>query len=157
MDQQISIQLFDFCGGGQLCESLVAILRASLESDAKLHSDVVSPVWSELESAVSKKLELSKPQLVLLILGAAQVALIRKFIKGIKNSKHSPEIILITEECDANEILDLMTLGASDFIIPPIDVSSTMPRVRRLLEKAKWRIDSTQSLTAKIGMRLPNV
>jgi two-component system response regulator GlrR len=154
MDQQISIQLFDFCGGGQLCESLMAILRASLKSEAKLHSDVVSPVWSELESAVSKKLELSKPQLVLLILGTAQVALVRKFIKGIKTSKHNPEIILVMEECDTNDILDLMALGGSDFITPPINIAAMMPRVRRLLEKAKWRSDSTQSLKAKIGMRL---
>src|SRR5207249_5891134 len=43
--------------------------------------------------------------------------------------------------------------GASDFITPPFNVAATIPRVRRLLHKAKWRNDSTQSLKAKIGLR----
>jgi len=154
MDQQINIQLFDFCRSGQLCETLVTILRAALAGEAELHWEVVSEFAGKFEDAFFRKLELSKPHLVLLILTTTEVASVRKLIQGIKASKHDPEIILITEQCDANEILDLMMLGAADFITPPINVSATMPRVRRLLEKAKWRIDSTQSLTAKIGMRL---
>lgn len=154
MDQQISIQLFDFCRGGELCATLVAILRAALEREAEVHWHVVSELSGEFENGLFRKLELSKPQLVLLIFATAQVALVQKLVQGIKSSKHNPEIILITEECDTNDILELMALGASDFITPPINVTATMPRVRRLLEKAKWRSDLTQALKAKIGLRL---
>jgi two-component system, NtrC family, response regulator GlrR len=154
MDQQISIQLFDFCDSGELCETLVAILSAALEGEAELHWEGVSKLTGEFEGGFFRRLEVSKPRLVLLILSTNQVALVREFIQGIKTSKHNPEIILITEECDTNEILNLMMLGASDFITAPINVTATIPLVRRLLQKAKWREDSTQSLKAKIGMRL---
>jgi DNA-binding NtrC family response regulator len=154
MEQQLSIQLFDFCPSPQLCETLVTILRASLENEAKVHRDDVSEFGEEFETSFFKKLEVSNPQLVLMILGPAQVAVVRQLIQGIKTSKHDPEIILIAEECDAKEILALMSLGAADFIIPPVNVSATMPRVWRLLQKARSRIDSTQFLKAKVGMRL---
>jgi hypothetical protein len=90
MDQQLSIQLFDLCRSGQLCETLAAILRPSLGSEVELPWD-----------------------------------------------KHSPKIIDITEECEANEILNLMTLGVSDFSLPPINVPATMALVWLVLEKAK--------------------
>lgn len=153
MDQQLSIQLFDFSRSGQLCETLVGILMDSLKNETQLRWEVVGDFPDEFEEAFLKRLEISKPQLVLLILATAQVALVRKIIQGIKSNKYNPEIILVTQECDTNEILDLMTLGASDFITPPINVAATIPRVRRLLQKAKWRNDSTQSLKAKIGLR----
>src|SRR5207249_11449779 len=148
MDQQPSIQLFDFSRSGQLCETLAGILMDSLKNETQLRWEVVGDFPGEFEEAFLKRLEISKPQLVLLILATAQVALVRKIIQGIKSNKNSPEIILVTQECDTNEILDLMTLGASDFITPPFNVAATIPRVRRLLHKAKWRNDSTQSLKA---------
>jgi two-component system response regulator GlrR len=154
MEQKLSIQLFDFCGNGQLCETLVTILRAALESEAELHWEDVSEFCGEFEDSFFGKLEASNPHLVLLILTTAQVPLVRKLIPGIKTGKHDPEIILVTEECDATEILSLMSFGASDFIIPPVNASATMPRVWRLLQKAKSRIDATQSLKAKVGVRL---
>ena len=154
MEQKLSIQLFDFCRNGQLCETLVTILRAALESEAELHWEDVSEFCSEFEDSFFGKLEASNPHLVLLILTTAQVPLVRKLIPGIKTGKHDPEIILVTEECDATEILSLMSFGASDFIIPPVNASATMPRVWRLLQKAKSRIDATQSLKAKVGVRL---
>jgi two-component system response regulator GlrR len=154
MEQKLSIQLFDFCRNGQLCETLVTILRAGLESEAELHWEDVSEFCSEFEDSFFGKLEASNPHLVLLILTTAQVPLVRKLIPGIKTGKHDPEIILVTEECDATEILSLMSFGASDFIIPPVNASATMPRVWRLLQKAKSRIDATQSLKAKVGVRL---
>jgi len=153
MDQHIDIQLFDFCDRGELCETLAANLRTSLKDKTELRWEVVSEYSGECEDAFLKRLEISKPQLVLLILATAQVALVRKLIQRIKSSKHNPEIILITKDCDTNEILELMSLGASDFITPPFNIAATIPRVHRLLEKAKWRSDSTQSLKAKIGLR----
>ena len=154
MDQQLSIQLFDFCRSRELCQTLEAILMASLGCEADVQREVVNESSGEFENSFIGKLEVSKPHLILLILTAAQVPCVRRLIQEIKASKHNPEIILITEECDANEILDLMRVGASDFITPPINALAIVPRVRRLLEKARWRIDSTQFLKARIGMGL---
>jgi DNA-binding NtrC family response regulator len=153
MDQQLSIQVFDFSRSGQLCETLVGILNDALKNKARLRCEVLTDFRGEFENAFLKKLEVSKPELVLLVLATPQVPLVRKIIQGIKSGKCNPEIILVTQECDSNEILDLMALGAADFITPPLNVAATIPRVRRLLEKAKWPDDPTQSLKVKIGLR----
>jgi DNA-binding NtrC family response regulator len=153
MDQQLGIQVFDFSRSGQLCETLVGILNHSLKHETQVRSEVITAFSGEFEEAFLKRLEVSKPQFIVLILATAQVPLVRKLIQGIKSSKCNPEVILVTEECDSNEILDLMELGASDFITPPLNAAATIPRVRRLLQKPKPSHDSTQALKAKIGLR----
>src|SRR5258708_1182249 len=154
MKQQLTIQLFNFCRSGQLCETLATILKASLENKAEVHCEDVSDFCPEFEDSFFKVPKSSNPHLVLLILTTAQLPLARKLIPVIKTGKHDPEIMLVTDECDADEILSLMSLGASDFIIPPLNASATMPRVWRLLQKAKSRIEATQSLKARVGLRL---
>jgi len=46
-----------------------------------------------------------------------------EFIRGIKARKLESEIIVITEDCDAGEIFELLKLGASDFVSKPFDDS----------------------------------
>ena len=154
MKQQLSIQLFNFCSCGQLCQTLVTILNTSLAGEADLHCDDVSVSCLDCEDSFFQKLEGSKPHLVLLLLTTAQIPLVRKLMPGIKTAKNDPEIILVAEECDADEILSLMSLGAADFIIPPLNPSDTMPRVWRQLQRAKSRIDATHALKARVGLRL---
>jgi DNA-binding NtrC family response regulator len=91
---------------------------------------------------------------VVLLFARGRIELIRQLIPAIKASQHGPEIVIVAEGCDAHEILELMRLGASDFIVPPIDLSATTPRLLQLLERAKWRRDIGQSLKAKLGLRL---
>jgi two-component system response regulator GlrR len=154
MQQHLGIQLFNFCRNGQLCDTLVTILKSSLKSEARLHLEDVGEFSHDSGDAFFRKLEVSNPHLVLLVLTTAQIPLVRKLLPGIKMGKHDPEIILVTEECDADDILSLMSLGASDFIIPPVNTSALMPRVWRLLQKAKSRIEATQSIKARLGLRL---
>jgi two-component system response regulator GlrR len=153
MKQQLSIQLFNFCNRGQLCQTLVTILNTSLAGEAELHCEDVSEACLDCEDSFFQKLEVSNPHLVILILTTAQLPLVRKLMPGIKTGRNDPEIILVAEECDADEILSLMSLGAADFIIPPLNPSDTMPRVWRQLQRAKSRIDATHSLKTRVGMR----
>ncbi len=154
MNPPLSIQLFDFGRSDQLCETLTTILRSSLDGQGQLRSEVVDEFKDQFEDSFLRRLRAFTPDVVLLIFARDQIALISKLMPAIKIGQHRPEIIVVAEGCDADEILDLMRLGASDFIIPPISAPATMPRVWRLLEQARWRLDPRQSLKAKIGMKL---
>ncbi len=154
MNQPMSIQLFDFCRSNQLCETLATILKSSLDYEGELRLEVVDERKGEFEDAFFRRLGALKLDVVLLIFARAQIQLVRKLIPAIKSKERNPEIIIVPQGCDAYEILDLIRLGASDFITPPIDVSATTPRLWQLLERAKWRQDLRQSLKAKIGMKL---
>jgi two-component system response regulator GlrR len=152
MDERLSIHLFDFCHNLPLCETFVATLKNSFESEGELRLEVVNEFLGEGD--FYRKLESSKPHVVLLILRRDQLQLVCRLIQGIKAKRYDSEIIVIPEGCEAHEILDLIKLGASDFIIPPVNVSTTMPRIWRVLEKSNWRDDPTQSLKAKLGLKL---
>jgi two-component system, NtrC family, response regulator GlrR len=152
MDQPISIQLFDFCHSGQLCESLVAILRSSFEEYFRWQ--VVSEPNAEFEDAFFCNLEVSKALVVLFIVDKDQFEHAGNLIRGIKARKYDSEIIVITDDCNASELVELMKHGATDFIIPPVNLSATVSRIWRLLKKSSWRQDSTQFLKAIVGMKL---
>lgn len=154
MDRPISLLLFEYGGRGQLCETLLAILNTSLHREAKLCVEVISEPSGMSQGEFFARLDVAKPQLVLLVLKKDEFQLICELLKGIKAKEYEPEIIVITEECSANEIFNLIELGATDFIIPPLNPATTMPRIWRLVEKVKRRNDPIQAMKARAGMKL---
>jgi two-component system, NtrC family, response regulator GlrR len=152
MDQKPNIQLFDFSRTELLRGELLAIL-SDLQSEAELQCEFVNNSCDGFEDALIERVAALQPHIVGFVVTLSQLVCIRNVIPLIKAIAHNPEIVLITGECDAKEVLDLLRLGASDFIIPPLTASSTLPLIRRLLNKAKSRIDVTNSLKSKTGMR----
>ena len=151
MDQPISLYLLDFCHSGRLYETLATILRSSFEKH--LQSQSVNELNAEFQDSFLRALEDSQPLVVLLIVNSNQFERAGEFIQRIKARRHDSGIIVITEEFDAGEMFEMMKLGASDFIIPPVSASTTVPRIWRLLNEASSRDDSTHSHKAMIGLR----
>jgi DNA-binding NtrC family response regulator len=152
MDQPIDIYLFDYCGSGEIYESLAAILKGSFGHRFQPHR--VDERNAETQDAFYKSLEVSNPLVVLLIINRRELPQAGRFIEGIKASKPDAEIIVITEECDAEEMSDLTKFGASDFIVRPVDVSTAGSQILRFIKKAQQRRDSTQNLKSIVGMKL---
>jgi len=153
MEQALKFHIFDFSWGGSLSETLAEILRTSFGSQVELQIEVVNELRVELEPILLKKLEVSNPRILLVVLDKHQVPQVAKLIQSIKAKKQKLEIVGVPAECDSGEIIDLLRSGASDFISPPLNISATVPRIHRLLEKTKGCFDSTQFLKAKIGIK----
>lgn len=152
MDPQLNIHLLDFSHSGHLYEQLAATLESSF--DKHFQRQRVNEPGTGFQDAFFSNLEDSGTLVVLLMINRRQVRQASEFIQGIKARKLDSEIIVITEDCDAGEILELMKLGASDFMVPPVNVSATVPRIWRLVSKASWRQDPIQSVKATVGMKL---
>jgi len=153
MDQAPSILLFQFGESGQLSEALASILNTSV-GDKKLNLKVMTGPSDMTREKFLRSLDTTKPQLVLLVLKQDEFQPICELIKEIKAQDFALEIIVIIEECSASEIFNLLELGATDFIIPPLNPATTMPRIWRLLEKVKGRNDPVQSVKTRAGLRL---
>ena len=151
MDQPISLQLLDLCHSGPLYETLVTILTSSFGEHLEAQS--VNELDAEFQDAFFSKLDGAHQLVVLLIVNTNQFERAGEFVQGIKARRHDSGIIVITEEYNAGEIFGLMKRGASDFIVPPISVSTTLLRIGRLLKRENWRDDSTLSLKERVGMR----
>lgn len=152
MDQAFSLQLLNVGCGGQLYETLVAILKSSFADHFRWHC--VAELNSECQSEFLETLEPSNPLIVLLINDSGGFSQTGSFIQEIKARKSDAEIIVITEECDAGEMFDPMKLGASDFIAPPVNVSTALSRILKLLDKTEQRQAVTHSLKTIVGMKL---
>ncbi|HEY3040662.1 MAG TPA: sigma-54 dependent transcriptional regulator [Pyrinomonadaceae bacterium] len=152
MDQAFSLQLFNVGRGGQLYETLVAILNSSFEDRFSWQS--VDDLDPESQDAFFKTLEVSTSLVVLLIFDRGNLPQAGGFIQGIKTRNSDAEIIVMTEESDARELFGPTKLGASDFIVPPVNVSTIVPLILKLLAKAERRQAATKSLKALVGMKL---
>src|SRR5437762_7605269 len=151
MDQQVSLQLLDFCCGGPLYETVASMLTSSFEKHFR--SQRVNELNAEFQHSFFSALEESHPLVVLLIVNSNQFRRVGEFIQRIKARSQALGIIVITEEYDAGEMFELLKRGASDFMVPPVNVSTIVPRIWRLLNKAGGRHDSIHPLKATVGIR----
>ncbi len=62
-------------------------------------------------------------------------------------------ILVVIDECSTEEVFDLLKLGATDFITPPLRSTDILPCVWRLLEQNTVTETRHQSLMERIGLR----
>jgi len=91
--------------------------------------------------------------LIFLILPRNEFAAGAALIQSIQRLKPESAVIAVIEECGPSETLDLLQMGASDFITPPLRVSDVLPRTWRLLNQLDGR-GMVHSLKEKVGLKL---
>jgi len=153
MNQPISVLLISSFSSGQLYERLAAVLKSSFRDNFACHR--VDDRDLQSQENFLNTLRLSTSLVVLLLMtNKHELSHVGKRIQEIKNRKSDAEIIVISEECGADEMFDMGTLGVLDFMIPPLNISTVVPRVLRLFEKIQHCYAPTQCLKAKVGMKL---
>jgi two-component system response regulator GlrR len=91
--------------------------------------------------------------LIFLILPRDEFAAGGALIQSMQRLKPESAVIAVIEECGPSETLDLLQMGASDFITRPLRVSDVLPRTWRLLNQLHGR-GIVHSLKEKIGLKL---
>lgn len=152
MVQPVSVLLIDCCGRAQLSVQIATILNGLPIDNFLCHT--VAELNPESQDNLINNIDDSASLVVLLVIDGQALPNTRRFIQAIKHRNSNAEIIVLSEECDANEMFDLVKLGASDFMVPPVNDANLLPRILRLSEKVKQRKDLTQSLKARVGMKL---
>ena len=69
----------------------------------------------------------------------------------IRDSLHQP-LIVVSEASEADGIMEILRLGASDFIAPPLMAIDVLPRVWRALEQKRQEDPLTLALKKKLGL-----
>jgi two-component system, NtrC family, response regulator GlrR len=83
------------------------------------------------------------PVLVFLIFSAGLFQEVQMLIDSIKERIGDIPIILINESHEPNDVLRLLSAGASDFISTPLQASDVLPRARRLVKSNAELIKET--------------
>ena len=156
MIKQAKILLLDFNPEGGLGATLQEILKSSssLDVQLKLESfETCEPTFCniDLPGIVSR----FNPDAIFLLLSPRLLKESGAVFQLVKREPSAIPIVVVMEANKPDEIFDLLKLGATDFITPPLKTINVIPRIWRLLEQARQGEGElvVHTLKEKIGLK----
>ncbi|MGZ6265249.1 MAG: sigma 54-interacting transcriptional regulator [Bdellovibrionota bacterium] len=149
-----TILLIDCSPGENTGETLEAMLTTARLGEQIRREVVVDSGQIQIDAAWFKTRAHTRPLLAFLILSPDQSAQSGSLIQSITRQQPELPIVVVAERAGPVETLELLQKGATDFITPPLRVTDTLPRVWRLLDRARTRDGVIQTLTENFGMKL---
>jgi DNA-binding NtrC family response regulator len=148
--ERINAFLLDFNPGSGLGSTLREILELNDNPSCYLEEESVgSSGFDTFVPRLSKVILHFNPNIIFLSLQPNHLKPIRKFIQSIRGKP----VIAINEGFKTEEMIELLRLGISDFIVPPLKAIDVLPRVWRLLEQRRSGDTLLQSLKEKLGLK----
>jgi DNA-binding NtrC family response regulator len=146
----MTIMIIDLPLSDGLCNSLKATLK---HPSLDIQQARLDPAQSSLPPNVSKAMAQHTQLLVFLVLGANSFEYAASVIKRLKGIRAEVPIIVIVETAEPDIVLDLLKMGAADFITPPLRSIDILPRTWRHLEQNQKASTPVYSLKERLGLR----
>lgn len=151
--KEAKIFLLDLNPAGGLSRTLRRILESPLNLGIQLRHEVVpfiEPAFSgiDLSSIISR----FNPDLIFLVLSGGHLKQTDALFQSMGREPWELPIIAVIEECQPDQMLALLKLGAADFITPPLKAIDVLPRLWRLLEQTRRSGILTHRLKEKLGL-----
>lgn len=94
-----------------------------------------------------------QPTLTFLVFPKAAQVCASRFFDLLKANAPGSPVVVVTEEVGLAATMELLKLGAADFVVAPLKASDVLPRVWRLLEATKPDESSRQKIKERLGLR----
>ena len=155
---KIKALLLDFDAEGGLGEKLRAVLESSAASEMSVKSQIK---WQTFKFDVEDSHENKLPGIIrshdpsLLLAALPQALLINpnRLVRILRQgSPHAP-IVVATDAAGKDQMLEMLKLGISDFITPPLMDSDILARIERLSKQARHEETVKQSLKERLGLQ----
>jgi DNA-binding NtrC family response regulator len=95
----------------------------------------------------------SNSDLIFMVLSPDQMEQTRVFLQSMSKEGLDLPIVLVSDDCDPNEMFLLLKIGAADFITPPFKEIDVLPRLWRLLEHKRQSQTANYKLVEKLGLK----
>jgi two-component system response regulator GlrR len=151
--KQVKILLLDLNPSGGLGDTLHGILASSLNADIQLQYETIriaEPVPLDLK--IPDLISDFKPTVIFLVLAPALLSQTSRIFLSLGVREAHEPIMVVIEGCKADELFSLLTMGAADFITPPLTAIDILPRLWRLLEQTQQSKTLTFALKEKVGL-----
>ena len=149
MRLSFSILIINLFLDAHVREPLVEILKGARKKG--LVWTIVDRAAGDSEMALLARTHPISADVTIVIHSRDQLRGVHKFIKTTKANAPGADIILMTDECKSDEILDLLKAGASDYIVPPLSATSALPRISRFIDRTKSQSDPVHQLVRKLS------
>ena len=151
--KEARILLLDMDPASGLGSTLRKILESSLNLGITLRHESVTVFQPTLaDSDLSTIISRFNPDLLFLVLSPSQLKQVGVLFQSMSREYSELPIIAVIEECQPDQMLALLKLGAADFITPPLKAIDVLPRLWRLLEQTRRSEILTHRLKEKLGL-----
>src|SRR5262249_20579284 len=134
--------------------ALRLILESSDQPEIKVHQQSIaidSPAFSRSELA--KITPHFEPELIFITVSASPLTNAAAVFQTIKTELPEIPVIAAADAVRTDSVLELLKLGASDFITPPLKAIDILPRVWRLLRYRQRLATSVYALKERLGLK----
>lgn len=148
------ISLLDLNPGSILGSTLQGIFGSCLNLDIQLQEVSIGAFdLGVCERELSGIISRFNPDVIFLISSSTHLKRLSALIQSMSKEPSEVPVIVVTEGGKPDEMVDLLKMGASDFITPPLRSIDVLPRLWRLLEQKRRADRTVRTLKEKIGLK----
>jgi DNA-binding NtrC family response regulator len=104
------------------------------------------------ENNLSTLVSNTQPDLVFLLLSPTLLRNADQLLRSFRGKLSNVPCVVIVEAGEPDQMFELLTLGVSDFISPPLTTSKVLPRVWRLIGKGNQEENLDFTLKEQLGL-----
>ena len=152
VSKQARVFISDQSPASSIARDLYEILRTSSAPGIELQGE--SRVFDEVgfhDGRFLDSISRFDPDVIFLVLGRLHQTQISQLMAIVRESLHQP-LIVVSEGAGPDEMMEILRLGASDFIAPPLKPTDVLPRLWRALEQRRREDSLTLALKKKLGL-----
>lgn len=153
----INVCLFDFMSdarpGRELCEILSSGKFASSQIRDKIAVIYKAVDSTSLDESALSGIVAAESSVVFLILSKNQLGAAGRLLQDLKRRAGACPTLIVTEAVDPSELVEMLRLGAADFITPPLKACDIIPRLWRLLGRSSPGDALLDSIKEKVGLQ----
>jgi DNA-binding NtrC family response regulator len=149
--EETKILLFDLNPPSDLSGRIREILEASLKPYLRFQQKTMEISGSICCNEISDAISDFAPALIFLLVSSNSLNQPTSFIQSLGKGHLQLPVIAVIEGGTQDEMIDVLRLGVTDFITPPLKAVDVVPRVLRLLKRQEDRLPC--ALKEKLGLK----
>jgi DNA-binding NtrC family response regulator len=150
--KQNCILLLNFDSTQESSELLSQLLALTSDLTLQIRVEQLNSSSASFDVDTAALIKRHGPSIVLLVISGSLLEAGRSLLRHLKTQLPDLPLIFVTDTSRSEEVIPLLADGATDFITPPLKAVDILPRIWRLIERARLRATLEHSLKEKIGL-----
>jgi len=152
--EQVKILLLDLDPGSDLGRMLRRILESPADLGIRLqHESLGTRGLDFYDGGLSKILSSFDPDVIFLVLSPGTFKQAGALLPSLRRELPDIPVMVVMEAREPDEVLELLRLGAADFITPPLKAVDIFPRLWQWVDRVHWR-DTPEALMRTLKEKL---
>ncbi len=153
MKRDLRAFLLDLGPASRSSETLNAILRVDPSISLSLRQESISPDEPLPCPALTSSLEEFRGDLLFLVVPAGGQEKALRLISFLRRKEPGLPVMAVLEGVQPEEAMEMLRLGVSDFLTPPLKPVDALPRIWRLLKEKSDEEVLLENLKKRIGLQ----